>query len=272
MADRILKSSLPISFLVHIAFALLLMFLSTRPSDFPKDETLWIDLDSSQSDQRQIVQSNKGEKVKEAPEKAYLGEANRIVKEETIGREGLPQKSQPKAEAPKEQAESVAKDAPLAKFGIPLKYDSAPKAQESPEWVDFSKTFGEVFPDYVKGLKQGEQTALNTKEFVYFSYYKRIRDQLDQAWRPILRDSLYQIVRAGRRLASDQDHITKTLVTLDRSGDVVRVQVLEESGVRDLDRSAVEAFNRAGPFPNPPKGLINPEGQITLRWDFILRS
>jgi protein TonB len=78
--------------------------------------------------------------------------------------------------------------------------------------------------------------------------------------------------RAGRQLASDQDHITRTRVMLDARGHVLRVELIEPSGVVHLDDAAVEAFNKAGPFPNPPKGLISADGSVEILWDFVLKS
>ena len=62
------------------------------------------------------------------------------------------------------------------------------------------------------------------------------------------------------------------LVTLDNDGQIVRVQVVTESGTSDLDDAAIKAFNDAGPFPNPPKGLIGAAGKVAIRWDFVLRT
>ena len=36
--------------------------------------------------------------------------------------------------------------------------------------------------------------------------------------------------------------------------------------------AAVDAFNDAGPFPDPPAGLVDQNGQIQIPWDFILQS
>ena len=53
---------------------------------------------------------------------------------------------------------------------------------------------------------------------------------------------------------------------------VVRVQLLEESGAVDLDSAAVGALNKAGPYPNPPKGLLDENGNAQIRWDFVLKT
>lgn len=78
--------------------------------------------------------------------------------------------------------------------------------------------------------------------------------------------------RKGRSIASDQDRITKLLIYLNPNGVLVKVQVLSDSGVRDLDEAAIEAFKSAAPFPNPPRGIVDTDGTVKIRWDFILES
>ena len=125
--------------------------------------------------------------------------------------------------------------------------------------------------DHVKAVT-GLQTMLNTREFVYFSYYNRIKDRLRQYWEPKIKEKIVRILRQGRTIASSNDKITKVVIFLDRNGTLVRVQVVGASGVNDLDDAAVEAFRAAAPFPNPPRGIIEDDGMIRIRWDFILEA
>jgi protein TonB len=76
----------------------------------------------------------------------------------------------------------------------------------------------------------------------------------------------------GRTIASVEDRLTKVIIILDQKGTLIKVQVLDGSGVQDLDDAAVEAFRAAAPFPNPPKGIIDPDGTIKIRWDFVLEA
>lgn len=124
--------------------------------------------------------------------------------------------------------------------------------------------------DYLKNVKSGLQTLLSTREFVYYAYYNRIKDSLRQHWEPDVRERVKIIYRQGRSLASAKDRITQVLVTLDSKGELLRVEVLNQSGVIDLDNAAVQAFREAAPFPNPPKGMIESDGTVKIRWDFVL--
>lgn len=127
--------------------------------------------------------------------------------------------------------------------------------------------------DYVKDVDTGLETMLNTREFKYYSYYNRIRRQLTQHWEGRVREKLTKMFREGRTPASSgQDRITKLMILLDEKGTLVRVQVLMDSGIHDLDDAAIDAFRAAAPFPNPPKGIIENDGTVKIRWDFVLES
>ncbi|MFP5519318.1 MAG: TonB family protein [Bdellovibrionia bacterium] len=127
--------------------------------------------------------------------------------------------------------------------------------------------------DYLRDVDQGLETLLNTREFKYYSYYNRIRKQLSQHWEGEVRARLSKLFKEGRApAATNQDRITKVIVVLNQAGTLVKVQILSDSGVRDLDEAAIEAFRAAAPFPNPPKGLIESDGTVKIRWDFVLES
>ncbi len=126
--------------------------------------------------------------------------------------------------------------------------------------------------DYLPGKEAGLETLLSTKEFVYYTYYNRIRNQLSQYWEPKIKQKILALFKQGRRIASTEDRITKVLITLDSKGVLIKVQVLGASGVQDLDEVAVEAFKAAAPFPNPPKGIIEADGTVKIQWDFVIES
>lgn len=126
--------------------------------------------------------------------------------------------------------------------------------------------------DYLRDVETDMQTRLSTREFIYYTYYTRIKDRLRQHWEPAVRGKVKMIYRQGRTIASTKDHITQVVITLNRVGELVNVEVVTPSGMTQLDEAAIEAFRAAQPFPNPPKGLINEEGEIQIRWDFVLEA
>ena len=135
-----------------------------------------------------------------------------------------------------------------------------------------SETVGSQTDDYLKDVEVGRQTLLTTREFVYFGYYARIKESLRQHWEPEVRDRVRIAYRRGRAIASARDHLTQVLVTLDARGELIKIDLLTQSGMIDLDGAAIEAFKRAAPFPNPPKGMVEADGTVRIRWDFVLES
>ena len=126
--------------------------------------------------------------------------------------------------------------------------------------------------DHISDVDDSLMTQLNTREYLYYGYYSRIKNQLNQWWQPKVREKVTKLVSQGRKIASEENKTTKLIIILNKTGILVKVQVLSESGVRDLDEAAVEAFRQAAPFPNPPHGMIEPDGTIKIRWDFVVES
>lgn len=108
-------------------------------------------------------------------------------------------------------------------------------------------------------IEEGDGTFLNTKSWKYATYFNRIRESVGNAWRP-----LKELDRRDpdRSLYLFKDRLTVLSVTLDEKGALKDVKVVRSSNVDFLDRVAVEAFEQAQPFSNPPAGLVNAQGEI----------
>ena len=126
--------------------------------------------------------------------------------------------------------------------------------------------------DKLDNVDQTLMTQLNTREYKYYGYYTRIRQQLNQWWQPKVQEKVSKLMSKGRTIAATANKNTKVIIVLNNTGSLIKVQVLGASGVRELDDAAVEAFRQAAPFPNPPKGLVDVDGTIKIRWDFIVES
>lgn len=126
--------------------------------------------------------------------------------------------------------------------------------------------------DYIKDATPSLETLLSTKQFVYYTYYQRIRARIRQYWAPCIRKQVEKIFAEGRMIASDENHVTRVIIVLDRNGNLVKVEIVGRSGVKELDDAAVEAFREAAPFPHPPKGIVGRDGFIRINWDFILQA
>ncbi|AGH96431.1 energy transducer TonB family protein [Pseudobdellovibrio exovorus] len=131
---------------------------------------------------------------------------------------------------------------------------------------------GSTTNDNLEGLSDDLITRLNTREYKYAGYYHRIKEQLNSWWVPGVQEKFTKMMQQGRTIASEENKVTKLIIVLNPQGNLVNVQVLAESGVRDLDDAAVDAFRSAAPFPNPPKGMIDSDGTVKIRWDCVVES
>lgn len=221
---------------------------------------------------KQIVEQNKINSDID-PKAEFLSSHNqRVVKETVAPNRGEFRNSagtgMTKNAAGSTQQSKAAKQMDL--FGKYSMDELAKKASSPSQSAGGNGTETSQTRDYLKGRDPGLQTLLSTREFVYYTYYNRIRNQLSQHWESTIKEKMATIYRQGRSIASDSDKITKVLITLNNQGTLIRVQVMSESGVRDLDDAAVEAFRLAAPFPNPPKGIVDADGTIKIRWDFVI--
>ena len=98
--------------------------------------------------------------------------------------------------------------------------------------------------DKLVDAEQSLMTQLNTREYKYYGYYTRIRQQLNQWWQPKVQEKVSKLMSKGRTIASDANKNTSVIIVLNNLGSLVGVQVVGASGVRELDDAAVEAFRQ----------------------------
>ncbi|MBF0299042.1 MAG: TonB C-terminal domain-containing protein [Oligoflexia bacterium] len=125
--------------------------------------------------------------------------------------------------------------------------------------------------DFIEDVPLGDLTNLNTVEFKHFGFYSRIRERLEQYWGATLKSKAEQIYKTGKKLSPGHNYITSLKITIDLKGNIIKIQILGSSGHEYLDNAAIDSFNKAGPFPNPPRDLLR-DGMATLEWGFVVRS
>jgi TonB family protein len=119
--------------------------------------------------------------------------------------------------------------------------------------------------DHVEDVEEGDETAYNAKRWVYASFFNRMKRQVAQEWNPggVWRREDPQGTHYGFK-----DRVTALRISLDEKGNIVKVLVVQPSGVDALDDEAIRAFDVAQPFPNPPSALVDGDGQITFDFGF----
>ncbi len=269
MYRKTLLLSILVSLLIHTAVFYTGFFLDfSDPSPQAQEKIVTIEITSpSEPEKLQIVeQISTNHKLN--PNAKYLSKNNQSVIEESKASHV----GQFKNSALKNHPSSIKKSHPskqkeiVKNNGDTKSIPSVPQHQE-PSHGEVSQT-----DDYLKDVKKGSATLLNTKEFIYYSYYDRIKKSIQSQWEPRIKNKIIKVFRSGRHIASSQSHITKVRITLDNKGALLKISVLDASGIKELDNAAVEAFRLAAPFLNPPKGMIEPDGTIKIDWSFVLEA
>lgn len=125
--------------------------------------------------------------------------------------------------------------------------------------------------DFLDDIPLGDFTRLNSQEYEFYGFYHRIREKLEQFWGQNIQDKADKISKQGRSIASDSNLITGLTIMLNDSGEIVKIHLKSTSGVKELDDAAVQSFNQAGPFPNPPKGMLK-QGTAIIEWGFVVNT
>lgn len=132
-----------------------------------------------------------------------------------------------------------------------------------------SRLSGSPSRDHVDGVPEGDGTFLNTKEFKYATFFYRVRDSVASYWDGMA-SSEYRRRDPTGNIYGIRDRSTLLQIKLSRDGKLSDVRVEQTSGVDFLDHVAVEAFRKAQPFPNPPTGIMDEDGNIRFNFQFVV--
>jgi len=111
--------------------------------------------------------------------------------------------------------------------------------------------------DYLPNVRKGDRTQLNAKEFVFASFWHRVQGQVEPFW-------VKHVRAANPGQIQKRDYLTRVNIVLAPDGSLVAVDIVHGCGVPGWDRAVVAAFQDAAPFLNPPKGLVEADGNIHM--------
>lgn len=106
--------------------------------------------------------------------------------------------------------------------------------------------------------KLGATVALNTREFVGSRYINRIRAMVNPWWSQCVQNLPASLPW------SKSSYTTKVAIVLDANGALEQIDITTKSGIDPSDNCVIQAFQIAGPFPNPPEQLIAKDGRVYL--------
>lgn len=116
-----------------------------------------------------------------------------------------------------------------------------------------------------KRLMVGAENMLNAVESRYYSFYSRLYSAVAPIWQSRIREVPY------RRNIPPGDYTTQVEVILDQQGNLVRVNLLQNSAITEFDRAAIDSWYRIGRFPNPPHDLLDNQGLVRTGWTFTVQ-
>lgn len=116
----------------------------------------------------------------------------------------------------------------------------------------------------------GAINALNTNAYLYATFINRFADKLGPLWYSNIRQALYYFPGKKKRALVDSTWTTILEIRLDKDGKITKVSLIKPSGEPIFDETPIQALKAAKQFPNPPDGMRNPDGTVTLRFAFEL--
>ena len=247
--------ALGLALLIHLAI-FPLPLLHWKPSATPPVEITSIDQAEVEKLRktlpnypRDIVVSNQAAAETSPEDARYASNRNLRVKREQRARSGgvLPQKG-------RQQRRAIW--APLGAGELPSREREATENSETARDA-MEQAIGEDLPE-------GNETLLNARESVYYSFFFRIRESVGLLWQSLVREA------ADSLALREGTYQTTIEAVLDTSGNLLELKTLESSSYALLDLAVEEAWRRVNHFPHPPQGLVEADGRIHLRWTFTL--
>lgn len=206
--------------------------------------------------------------VDEEVDTKFISERTQKVEKEQISSalpsQGSDQKKEPKKDLKlNDLRPNLAGD--LGIKADPAAVAKRPETATSKSGVDNGSGTGSMYPTFSEEIDEGDKTSLNTIEFKYASFYKRMRDQVGNTWIPLVSNLSSSALAPGK-------YRTRIILKIDRNGEIIGMKLDEASGVDYLDEIAHQTFTKVRIFQNPPDDLFNGKDYLYIPWTLELRN
>lgn len=207
---------------------------------------------------REIVETKKLSPLPNVKDKAkYYGEQTQRVSKETRSKDF----GSPLADNRSSKSNSILKElAPThSLWKIPSKEENSPKSSHD----NLSKLNKGSMDLLNREIAIGADTVLNTDEYIYASFFNRLKQEIGPRWEP----KVQQFFRSTLTLG-DGVYSTRYAFYLDDEGNLLDIEPLEASGSGTLDSIAAQAIREVARFPNPPS-MLKVKGRHKVVFGFI---
>lgn len=121
----------------------------------------------------------------------------------------------------------------------------------------------------VPNLSKGDMTFLNSDFSTYASFYNRITPKIIYNWGNNIED-IAMFPHMREKLRSKLKWVTRVELILDRKGHFMDAVIVNPSGSPELDHAVQDALKNAGPYLNPPTGMIEKDGTVRINGEFTI--
>jgi TonB family protein len=115
-------------------------------------------------------------------------------------------------------------------------------------------------------VEEDNETSLNSRAFKHATYFNRLGDAVRRVW---LGEGLHRADPTGK-IYGVEDRTALVLVTIDRNGTVVDLQLKDSSGVAAVDDEALLAVVRSQPYLQPPPQLFVDDDRYSFTFRFTI--
>lgn len=113
--------------------------------------------------------------------------------------------------------------------------------------------------------------SFNTAKFKDFSYFRAMKDKIASNWYPpMLANARIGGNAPGRmRIMAIQSQVVKLYFVMDRSGEVVKIEILDSMGNTSLDSACVDSIRMSKNFGKVPEDMKGEYVLIPFMFEFI---
>ncbi len=270
---RILFVSATIHFLLMLGVVLLAERIEKAALMEESIEIALVEPQISEEPQRQIVRQAVVPEDQLVPQEdetmaRFLSEKKQRVRaEQRAAQTGMTENRQQTAQRNNQQSptqQPARRPAPPADDGF-RDVDISKELAEMNRLNQGQSQVGESLPNDVR---IGSFTALNTDQYLYYSFYARIEEQIRYRWENRVMAAIQRFDNITMMNTGNRNWVTQVEFLLDREGFLKSALVMKESGVKIFDMAAINAFREARVFPNPPPEMVKEDGFIHIKYSF----
>ena len=173
----------------------------------------------------------------------------------------LQQQQQKQAQQKKSEKKYEFEDAVQAPSGF-----SASQMNSPNQWTFKSGQQSQFEYNLPSEIPYGEITVLDTDTHMYASFYNRVVDLFYIRWVQRLDATWSRLSFEKKRDLSGHTWMTEVEIILNSDGIYKSGQLRGRSGFPPFDQAVLYAFQSAQVFPNPPRGKIEADGTVRLKY------